>query len=728
MRDIVKIDLELVKEIEWTGDPEQYDLDLQSLGAEHDEFLVVNPWIEDPDLYCLINDIPETDKCVVWKIKDQWVAKYFISSWNPEQGYEEIELKRPAFTWRKNPDLDRTMTFEDDPFGEYQPGSWESQHELVWYIDPRFNPLEDKVWAIKAKPIGRPTVGVKEMGYVIPKVNIEFNTELADLGLDVDELCPPYWDLASECAYQLDSVHTPDEQIWIVKFRPAYRKPQSLKWIGVITPDIKITHNKQLPNLSYDVEYTIPWHDLAYEHVWMLDHKHNDDSGKEIWAFKLTATTKPKKTITVDYVTPLLEYETNSDLADVNYNIDYSIPWHDLAYEHVWMLDPKHCYTAPEAVWAMKARAVDRVKGSKIIGNVSPGYKVEINSSLAGSEFSDYKNYSIQYHDFGFSHVWMLDKESSADLDIWAVKLDLVDEPDGYKEVGYISADSRIVYNTDIENLEFKIDYVVPYHDRKYVHVWYLDPRYSNGERIWAAKLFPTTTAKGEKDMGLIVPDLPAQLDVVFISYNELNAEENWQRVLEKAPQAKRIHGVVGILEAHKEAAKIVSTDMFYVVDGDAYLTDDWTFDFQPSIFDRDCVYVWNSQNPLIPASYGYGGVKLFPTKIVKNAVKWGTDITTSIADKFQLQEGISNITQFNTDEYSTWRSAFRECAKLSKSKDPDAKRKLKQWLIATGEFDTWARLGAEQGIEYAKKNKTVRQVNDYTWLAEQFKELNGRR
>ena len=41
-------------------------------------------------------------------------------------------------------------------------------------------------------------------------------------------------------------------------------------------------------------------------------------------------------------------------------------------------------------------------------------------------------------------------------------------------------------------------------------------------------------------------------------------------------------------------------------------------------------------------------------------------DMTTSISPKFKLMQDVSNITAFNVDEFSTWRSAFRECCKLA--------------------------------------------------------------
>ena len=39
-------------------------------------------------------------------------------------------------------------------------------------------------------------------------------------------------------------------------------------------------------------------------------------------------------------------------------------------------------------------------------------------------------------------------------------------------------------------------------------------------------------------------------LDVFFLSYNEPYADEHYEKLLEKAPHARRVHGVKGFVEA----------------------------------------------------------------------------------------------------------------------------------------------------------------------------------
>ncbi|MDV7400416.1 hypothetical protein RZS08_53870, partial [Arthrospira platensis SPKY1] len=101
---------------------------------------------------------------------------------------------------------------------------------------------------------------------------------------------------------------------------------------------------------------------------------------------------------------------------------------------------------------------------------------------------------------------------------------------------------------------------------------------------------------------------------------------------------------------------------MFWIVDGDAVLMEDFNFDYQVAQWDRETVHVWRSQNPINDLVYGYGGIKLFPRTMTLNMDTSKPDMTTSISGKFKAIEKISNITAFNTDPFNTWKSAFREC------------------------------------------------------------------
>ena len=60
-----------------------------------------------------------------------------------------------------------------------------------------------------------------------------------------------------------------------------------------------------------------------------------------------------------------------------------------------------------------------------------------------------------------------------------------------------------------------------------------------------------------------------AELDIIYLSYDEPNADKNYADLLTKIPWAKRVHGVEGSDAAHKACAKIAETDRFITIDGD---------------------------------------------------------------------------------------------------------------------------------------------------------------
>lgn len=105
---------------------------------------------------------------------------------------------------------------------------------------------------------------------------------------------------------------------------------------------------------------------------------------------------------------------------------------------------------------------------------------------------------------------------------------------------------------------------------------------------------------------------------------------------------------------------------MVWIVDADAVIKEDFNFEYEVPDHQLDHVHVWRSQNPINDLVYGYGGIKLFPRKMTIDMDVSKPDMTTSISDKFVLMPYIANVTAFNTGEFETWKSAFRECCKLA--------------------------------------------------------------
>ena len=224
--------------------------------------------------------------------------------------------------------------------------------------------------------------------------------------------------------------------------------------------------------------------------------------------------------------------------------------------------------------------------------------------------------------------------------------------------------------------------------------------------------------------------------DIVFISYKEPNAEENFSNLYERfntvtmfGDRVKRVKDVKGIHNAHVAAANKVSTSYFYIVDGDAVIVDDFNFDYTTD--DEDFVHVYRSINPINDLVYGYGGVKLFPTNLTKNMDTTTTDMTTSISKNFKIINEVANITAFNTDPFNTWKSAFRECAKLSsktirRQKNEETESRLKTWTTVGHDrpFGEYAMAGATAGMEFGlSRGSDLGLINDFEWLRKKFDE-----
>ena len=143
-----------------------------------------------------------------------------------------------------------------------------------------------------------------------------------------------------------------------------------------------------------------------------------------------------------------------------------------------------------------------------------------------------------------------------------------------------------IVYPDLIVQDDFEFDYEVDQWSIDYTHV------FQNGEYYDGIALMPKHSHHGpgeiksrfyiNKKYVEVLASVPAEqnYDIVFISYQEPDADENYSSLQKRFPSAMRVHGVKGIHQAHIAAASKVSTEMFYVVDGDAHIQQDFNFNY----------------------------------------------------------------------------------------------------------------------------------------------------
>jgi hypothetical protein len=234
-----------------------------------------------------------------------------------------------------------------------------------------------------------------------------------------------------------------------------------------------------------------------------------------------------------------------------------------------------------------------------------------------------------------------------------------------------------------------------------------------------------------------IIASTPKPYDIVFISSDEKCADDNYQKLQLRFPFAKRISNIKGIHQAHIAAAELCETEMFWVVDGDAEIIDNFNFDYYVPRYDPDSkktVHVWKALNPINGLIYGYGAVKLLPRQLTLDMDTTKPDMTTSISPLFKSVNRVSNITKFNTDDFTAWRSAFRECVKLASKTikgqlDDETEFRLNAWCTRGKDKEfglaclAGAIAGKAYGLEHTGNVEALKMINNFEWLETQFKQ-----
>ena len=164
--------------------------------------------------------------------------------------------------------------------------------------------------------------------------------------------------------------------------------------------------------------------------------------------------------------------------------------------------------------------------------------------------------------------------------------------------------------------------------------------------------------------------------DVIYLSYDEPNAEKNYADLLTKVPWAKRIHGVKGSDAAHKACAEISETDRFITVDGDNQIYDtfiDSTIEVSNEADLQNTVISWCGKNVINGLTYGNGGLKCWPKQFVLNMrthenadpdnLHAQVDFCWDV-NYFQQKETYSTVHN-NATPQQAWRAGFREGVKL---------------------------------------------------------------
>jgi hypothetical protein len=209
--------------------------------------------------------------------------------------------------------------------------------------------------------------------------------------------------------------------------------------------------------------------------------------------------------------------------------------------------------------------------------------------------------------------------------------------------------------------------------------------------------------------------------DIVFLSYDEPNAEKNYADLIKKVPWAKRVHGVKGSDAAHKACAAKSDTEYFVTVDADN-IVDPKFFQVEVDLdtlgLTEEHVFSWCGKVHVNGLMYGNGGLKMWTRKFVnemKTHENSDPDDTKGLVEfcfdnrYYQFNENYSESFT-NATPFQAWRAGFREGVKMSLNegaKADDIKRvwwqnyhRLLVWSNIGSDVDNgiWSMLGAREG------------------------------
>ena len=173
-----------------------------------------------------------------------------------------------------------------------------------------------------------------------------------------------------------------------------------------------------------------------------------------------------------------------------------------------------------------------------------------------------------------------------------------------------------------------------------------------------------------------------ADLDVIYLTYDEPKKEEFWVTIQNMVPWAKRVDGVLGSDAAHKAAADASDTERFILIDGDN-IPDSSFFNQQMDLDEnnRDCVFRWRARNNINGLMYGNGGLSSWTKDFVYNMrtheASDGTNETLvefCFHPKYWAMADCYSTTYPNGSAFQAWRAGFREGVKmcLVNGKKPD--------------------------------------------------------
>ncbi len=217
-------------------------------------------------------------------------------------------------------------------------------------------------------------------------------------------------------------------------------------------------------------------------------------------------------------------------------------------------------------------------------------------------------------------------------------------------------------------------------------------------------------------------------MDIVFLSNGETGAEENYDHLLKVTKgmhnRVVRVDGVNGRVAAYHASAEASNTPWAFTVFAKLKVNPKFDWSWQPDRLQIPKHYIFYATNPVNGLEYGHQAMIAYNKKIVLGNPGAGLDFTMD--NEHEVVEVNSGMANFNTDEFSTWRTAFREALKLRASGTIESEYRLNIWkTVAVGDFAESCLDGVHQALEYYDEvdgdMAALRLSYDWAWLYERF-------
>ena len=165
-----------------------------------------------------------------------------------------------------------------------------------------------------------------------------------------------------------------------------------------------------------------------------------------------------------------------------------------------------------------------------------------------------------------------------------------------------------------------------------------------------------------------------ADLDCIYLTYDEPQREEFWVRIKNMIPWAVRVDGVKGSDAAHKAAAAASTTERFVLIDGDNMPDESFfnlTLHFPDEIWES-AVFRWRARNHVNGLMYGNGGLSSWTQTFVRNMrtheASDGSvenDVEFCFYPSYWAMHDCHSTTYPNGSAFHAWRAGFREGVKM---------------------------------------------------------------